>query len=189
MRDIIVHPRQSDLILGSYGRGIFVTNIAPLEEMTDTVLNEDAHLFTTQPTVQRVVWSYGANDYLFGQHQLQTPNEPAGMIIRYYLKTAAPGGATVTIANAAGQEVARVQGGSQAGINQAVWSTRVGGGRGARGGGAPAAGPVSSNPIDQWAPLGDYTVTVTVAGKTLTQTAKISRTQGWSMGIRPEIIR
>jgi hypothetical protein len=82
-----------------------------------------------------------------------------------------------------------VQSGSQAGINQAVWSTRLGGGRGARAGGAPAAGPVSANPIDQWAPLGDYNVTVTVADKTLTQTAKIAKTQGWSMGIRPEIIR
>ena len=199
IRDILVHPRQRDLIVGSYGRGIFVTNIAALEEVTEPVLGEDVHLFATQPTVQRVIWSYGANDYLFGQHQLQTPNETAGMVIRYYLKTAVPGGATVTVTNAAGQEVARVNGGSAAGINQAVWSTRLGGGRGARGGGGPSTGsgrggtaapaPVSANPIDQWAPLGNYTISLTVGGKTLTQTATIAKTQGWSMGIQPQVIR
>lgn len=188
IRDIIVHPRQHDLILGSYGRGIFVTNISALEEITDAVLAEDTHFFATAPTVQRVIWSYGANDYLFGQHQLQTPNEAAGMVIRYYLKTAVPGGAAVTITNAAGQEMARMQGTAAAGINQAVWNTRIGGGRGARGGG-PVGPPASANPIDQWAPLGDYTVTVTVGGKTMTQTAKIAKTQGWSIGLQSTVIR
>ena len=38
IRDIIVHPRQHDLILGSYGRGIFVTNIEALEQLNDAVL-------------------------------------------------------------------------------------------------------------------------------------------------------
>ena len=194
MRDILIHPRQKDLILGSYGRGIFVTNIAPLEEVTDTVLAEDVHFFQTPPTVQRVVWSYGANDYLFGQHQLQTANEPAGMVIRYYLKAAVPNGAVVTITNTASQEVARLTGQSNAGINQVLWNTRLGGGgRGARGGGAgggsTAPAPTSNNPIDQWAPLGNYTVTLAVGGKTLTQTAVIAKTQGWSMGIQPQIIR
>jgi photosystem II stability/assembly factor-like uncharacterized protein len=191
IRDILVHPRQHDLILGSYGRGIFVTNIAALEELNDEVLNEDVHLFKTPPTVQRVIWSYGANDYLFGQHQLQTPNEPNGMVIRYYLKTAIPGGAAIAVTNASGQEVARLQGTSMSGINQVLWSTRLSGGRGARGGGggSTAPAPASNNPIDQWAPLGDYTVTVTVGGKTLTQTATIAKTQGWTMGIQPEIIR
>jgi photosystem II stability/assembly factor-like uncharacterized protein len=196
IRDILVHPRQHDLILGSYGRGIFVTNIAALEEVNSAVLAEDAHLFTTSPTVQRVVWSYGANDYLFGQHQLQTPNEPNGMVVRFYVKTAAPG-ATVVITNAAGQEVARQQVNARAGINQVVWNTRLGGGRGGRGGpaasagqgGARAGGPASANPIDQWAPLGDYTVTLTVAGNTLTQKATIAKTQGWSIGATPQIIR
>ncbi len=113
------------------------------------------------------------------------------MVIRYYLKTATPGGATVTVTNSAGQEMLRTTGSAAAGINQVLWSTRLGGGRGARsgGGGSNAPALASANPIDLWAPLGDYTVTVTVAGKTMTQTAAIAKTQGWTMGVQSQIIR
>jgi hypothetical protein len=43
--------------------------------------------------------------------------------------------------------------------------------------------------LDQLAPLGDYTVSVTVAGRTLTTAGKIVKTQGWSIGQTPTIIR
>ena len=183
VHDMLVHPRDNDLIVGTYGRGIFVTNIEPLQQMTAATLAEDVHLFDTAPVVQRVIWSYGANDYLFGQRQLQTPNAPNGMVIRYYLKDAAPAAALVTIADANGQEVARLEGRATAGINTVVWTTRRGG-AGRRGSGPPAA-----NPLDQWMPLGDYAVTLAVAGKTLTQHAQIAKTQGWSIGAAPQIIR
>jgi hypothetical protein len=154
------------------------------------VLAEDVHLFSIKPTTQRVTWSFGANDYLFGQRHLQTPNEPNGMVIRYYLKTAGSGGASIAIANAAGQEVARLQGGAAAGINTVVWNTRTGGrgagaGASGRGGGATRGGAA----LDQLAPLGDYIVSLTIGGRTLTQKATIAKTQGWSIGQSPTIIR
>ena len=186
VHDLLIHPRQNDLIVGTYGRGIFITNITPLQEMTDATLAEDVHLFATPPTVQRITWSFGANDYLFGQRNFQTPNEPNGMVIRYYLKAADAARATVVITNSSGREVARLQGAASAGLNTVVWNTRLGGAGGGRGaGGAPAGGSV----LDQLAPLGDYTVTLTAAGRTLTQTATIAKTQGWSLGTAPQIIR
>jgi hypothetical protein len=189
VRDLLIHPRQNDLVAGSYGRGIFVTNITPLQEITDAVLASDVHLFKTPPAVQRITWSFGANDYLFGQRNLQTPNEPSGMAIRYYLKTAAPAGATVTITNAAGLEVARLTGRAGAGINSVMWSMRNQGGGGRGAAAAAAQGRGSVNPLDQWTPLGEYTITLEVAGQKLTQTARIAHTQGWSIGGAPQIIR
>ena len=110
-------------MLGTYGRDFWITNVGALQELTDAVLAEDVHLFSIKPTVQRVTWSFGANDYLFGQRHLQTPNEPNGMVIRYYLKTAGAGRATVVITDASNQEVARLQGTATAGINTVVWNT------------------------------------------------------------------
>jgi photosystem II stability/assembly factor-like uncharacterized protein len=190
VHDLAVHPRENDLILGTYGRDFWITNIGPLQELTDAVLAEDAHLFSIKPTVQRITWSFGANDYLFGQRHLQTPNEPNGMVIRYYLKAAATGAASIVVADAAGQEIARLQGGAAAGINSVVWNTRLtgrAGGAGApgRGGGATRGG---AN-LDQLAPLGEYIVSLTVGGKTLTQKATIAKTQGWSIGQSPTVIR
>src|SRR5262249_54860758 len=151
--------------------------ISPLQELTANVLAEDTHLFAIQPTIQRVTWSLGANDYLFGQRHLQTPNDPDGMAIYYYLKDAGSGPVTITVRDSAGKEVGRLIGPSAAGVNRVVWNTRVGGGgRGGRGGGggrgasaganaevegAPGRGE-AANPLDQWMPLGDYKVTLDV---------------------------
>jgi hypothetical protein len=209
VHDLLVHPRDNDLILGSYGRGLWVTNVAPLQELNANVLAEDVHLFSIEPTVQRVTWSFGANDYLFGQRHFQTPNEQNGMAIRYYVKNAGSGSANVVITNAAGQEVARLNGPMAAGINTVLWSTRLGGGGGGRGGragggggaggAAPGAGGgggggggragASGTVLDQLAPLGEYTVTLDVGGRKFTQKAVIAKTQGWTIGPVPQIIR
>jgi photosystem II stability/assembly factor-like uncharacterized protein len=182
VKDLLVHPRENDLVLGSYGRGLFLTDISPLQEMTDAMLAEEVHLFRIEPTVQRVTWSFGANDYLFGQRNFQTPNEPNGMVIRYYLKNPAKSEVGIVIADAKGQQVARLPGRNSAGINTVIWNMRPpGSGRG-RGAG-------TGNVLDRLAPLGEYTVTLELDGSKLTQNASITKTQGWSIGPLPQIIR
>lgn len=181
VKDLVVHPRENDLVLGTYGRGLYITNIAPLQELNDRVLSEDAHLFTIKPTVQRIIWSFGANDYLFGQRNFQTPNEPNGMVIRYYLKNQAPA-ANVIITDAKGQEVAKLPGKAAPGINTVLWTMRAAGAGRGRGAGG--------NATEGWAPLGEYTVTLDLGGKKLAQKASITKMQGWSLGPpAPQIIK
>jgi photosystem II stability/assembly factor-like uncharacterized protein len=200
VHDLLVHPRENDLVIGSYGRGIFIANIAPLQEINDAILASDVHLFRIKPTVQRVIRAFAANDYLFGQRNTQTPNEPNGMAIRYYLKNEAKSKPTITVADSRGQEVARMTGSNLPGINTVVWSTRDRGdqGRGAEGRGAAAGRGEGAgrgftapgvNPLDQWAPLGEYTVTLDVGGQKLTQKGLIVKMQGWSIGAVPQVIR
>jgi photosystem II stability/assembly factor-like uncharacterized protein len=184
VHDLLVHPRDNDLILGSYGRDVWIANIAPLQELTDAVLNEDVHFFSIAPTIERITWSFGANDYLFGQRHLQTPNQTNGMLIRYYLKAPASARASVVVTDASGKEMARLAGANTAGINTVVWDMRLGGG--GRGGGR---GTPTANPLDAWAPLGEYTVTLDVGGKTFVQKGRITHTQGWSLASSPQIIR
>lgn len=182
VHDLVVQPRAGDLILGTYGRGIFITNIEPLEEMTPSMLAEDVHLFAIAPTTQRITRAFGANDYLFGQRNIQTPNEPAGMVIRYYLKHAVNAGATVLITDAAGHEVARLKGSNAAGINTVLWNMRV----------ARAAGAARSrtqNGLEGLVPLGEYNVTLELGDVKLTNHARVAATQGWRIGAVPEIIR
>jgi hypothetical protein len=54
VHDLVIQARQKDLVLGTYGRGIWITNIAPLEELNAAVLAQDVHLFAISDTVQRV---------------------------------------------------------------------------------------------------------------------------------------
>jgi photosystem II stability/assembly factor-like uncharacterized protein len=193
VHDLLVHPRDGDLVLGSYGRGLWVTNVSALQELTPAVLGSDVHLFSIKPTVQRVTWVFGANDYLFGQRHLSTPNEPNGMAIRYYVKTAAGGSASVVVSDSGGQEVARLQGPATPGVHTVVWTTRQTGGRGARGAaagrGAGGGGRGGPPVVELLAPLGEYTVTLEVGGRTLSRKATIAKTQGWPLGAVPQIIR
>ena len=185
VHDVVVHPRDRDLVVGTYGRGVWLTNVAALQELNESVLASEVHMFEVPPTVQRVLWSFGANDYLNGQKYIQTPNGELGMAIRYFLREGAAGPAHITVTNAAGQVVAELVGESGAGIHTVVWSTRRDGefdrGRG-----------VGTDPLgieELWVPLGEYTVTLEVGGRTLTRTAQITKTQGWSLGLQPKVIR
>jgi photosystem II stability/assembly factor-like uncharacterized protein len=204
VHDLLVHPRDNDLVVGSYGRGVYITNINALQQLNEAVLTSEVHLFDVKPVVQRVIRAFAANDYLFAQRNTQTPNEPGGMIIQYYLKAETAAKPVITIANARGEEVAKLNGTGHAGINTARWTTRdrgeaSGGGRGGRGsaetgeggeggGFGRQAGP-GVNVLDQWAPLGEYTVTLDIAGRRLTRKAQIVKLQGWSIGASPQIIR
>jgi hypothetical protein len=183
--DLAVHPREHDLIIGSMGRGVFITNVGPLQELNDAVLAREAHLFDIKPTVQRIPWSFGANDRLFSQRYIQTPNEANGMVIQYYLKSARSDAVNIVVTDFRGTEVARLKGGTAAGINTVVWSMRVQAAAGARGGGGRGG-----SSLDQLQPLGTYLVTLEVGGQKLTQPARITKTQGWVVGTSvPSIIR
>jgi hypothetical protein len=185
VHDLLVHPRDNDLILGTYGRAFWITDVSALQQLNDEVLAADVHLFDIEPTVQRVTWEFGANDYLFGQAQVQTPNPENGMVVRYYLKSDVSGPVSVVIRDASGQEVARLQGENDAGIHSVLWTTRTGTGMGVGG----FQGPAQGNVIDRLAPLGHYTVTLEGAGRRTTKTASIVSTHGWSIGLTPRVIR
>ncbi|GAG05671.1 unnamed protein product, partial [marine sediment metagenome] len=46
VHDLVIHPRDNDLIAGTHGRGIWILDdITPLQQATKKVLEADAHLF------------------------------------------------------------------------------------------------------------------------------------------------
>jgi hypothetical protein len=185
VHDLLVHPRENDLILGSYGRGLWITDIAPLQEMNETILAKDVHLFDIEPRVQRITWSFGANDYLFGDRHIQTPNETNGIVIRYYLKNPMNTAVNITISDPYENVLAKLEGKTTSGINTVVWDMHP---RMTEESGAARLGRMRSV-LARWVPPGEYIVTLEVGEKKLTSKARITHTQGWSIGPRPKIIR
>ncbi|MDH5384462.1 MAG: hypothetical protein OEY18_07130 [Candidatus Aminicenantes bacterium] len=185
VRDILVHPRENDLVMATYGRGLFVTDVSILQEMNEKVLAEDVYLFDIEPKAQRVIRAFGANDYLFGDRHLLTPNEPSGLVINFYLKNQVAEKAKITITDPYGKEIVVLEGRVSAGINSMVWDMRH-----------RAAGQRPGirmqrprGPLTQWIPPGDYVVILEINGKRLTQKAQITKTTGWSIGPFPQVIR
>ncbi|MFM9905514.1 MAG: WD40/YVTN/BNR-like repeat-containing protein [Pyrinomonadaceae bacterium] len=103
--DILIHPRDNDLILGTHGRSIWVMDdITALEQMNQSVLDSKITLFDSRPTVMWRAWS---NKPLTSDKAFLGQNPPNGAMINFYLKDALADKETVaiTIQDAAGATV------------------------------------------------------------------------------------
>ena len=123
--DIAIHPRENDLILGTHGRSIWILDdLAPLEQMSDSVLKSDVFLFDPRPAV---AYRMHLSRYSTGHKYFSGPNPPYGAVISYYLK-AKPGKdqkVTLTVADASGKKIREVEiKNAEAGVNRASWDLR-----------------------------------------------------------------
>lgn len=162
VHDLTVHPRENDLVLGTYGRGIFIGDITHLQELSTAVVEKPLHLFAIEP---RAAYQFRAlgNYHLYGDAFLETPNEPDALVINYYLREKGSGPAQVTVADSGGQVVATLRGAAEPGLNRVLWNMRPPAPGGAGRGGAGGA----------ILPPGDYRVTVAVGGEQQTGIGRI----------------
>jgi len=160
--DMVIHPREQDLVAGTYGRGLWVVDIAPIREMTADILKAP-YLFTVKPRAIRREGALG-NYRLYGDSFPTTPNEPNGLLIYYSLNQDAGAAVSITVADTAGKVVRTLQGPQQAGLHRVASE-----GTGGFGGGGGRGGQQGRVPM----PPGDYIVTLKVGATTLTQPAKV----------------
>jgi len=45
VEDILVHPRENELVIGTYGRGIYKMDISPIQQITEDVFSKELYLF------------------------------------------------------------------------------------------------------------------------------------------------
>ncbi|HZS10551.1 MAG TPA: hypothetical protein VFD58_37325 [Blastocatellia bacterium] len=142
--DILIHPRDNDLIVGTHGRGIYICDdITPLQQLSEKVMLADAHLFDVRPGVE---WLTDATLSRAGggAKNFRGANAPAGTAISYYLKSAPGGDVKITISDVTGKVVRNLTGTKEAGVNRVQWNLRGDppprpAGFGPPGGGAPTA--------------------------------------------------
>ena len=170
--DILVHPRDNDLIVGTHGRGIFILDdITPLQQLSQKVMDSEAHLFEVRPGT---IW---LNDprlgrYWGGAKLFRGANPAPGTAVSYYLKSAPSGDVKIAISDYTGKVVRNITGTKEVGLNRIQWNLRGdppprppgGGGPGGGGGGG---GGGFGNIFNQGLPLeaGTYNLKLTVNGK------------------------
>ena len=139
--DIIVHPREHDLIAGTHGRSIWIIDdITALEQLSDETMKGDNYLFDVRPgtawinDIQKALQVGGAKYY-------HAQNPPPGTSVTYWLKTAASN-VRISIADVTGREVRAIDGPKDAGINRVQWDLRANPpARGGRPGNPPQEAP------------------------------------------------
>lgn len=142
VHDLEVHPRESDLVLGSHGRGLWVLDIAPLEDLTANAMGRG--LVVSAP---RDGWILprGFSQGYTGARGWRAGNAELGAVFWYYLGNDSDEAITVSVEDATGKRLFRHRGKTTAGLHRVVWNPRGGGFGGfggfGRGQGRQPAGP------------------------------------------------
>ena len=181
VHDLLVHPRENDLVVGTYGRGIFVTDITPLREWNAEIFEKEVHLFAVEPKAQRVTRGWG-NYHLYGDRHLSTPNEPNAVAIYYYLKEHPQDGITIDILDAENEVIRQIKASGTKGLNRVLWNMRPT---------PPERQPGQRRFFGRESMVdpGEYTIVLKIGDTEFTQKAVITKRTGWAVGPFPAIIK
>ena len=123
--DLLIHPRDNDLIAATHGRGIWIMDdISALQQTTETVADSDGFLFENRRPGTR--WlsirrgGYGRGDLYF-----RGENPPPGALVHFYLKGTAAGPVTVEISDSTGlRKTTYLLDNPEPGIQRIAWDFR-----------------------------------------------------------------
>lgn len=115
--DMVIHPRDNDLILATHGRGVWILdNLNALQELE---ANKTVQLFSI-PTVQMI--NYTRKGAHVGDMIFRGENPERGAVIDYYLKDAvAKDKISLSIKTLDGELVRKMSADTTMGINRVYW--------------------------------------------------------------------
>jgi photosystem II stability/assembly factor-like uncharacterized protein len=76
--DLVVHPRDHDLVVGTHGRSIYVLNVEPIQELTPVVMQQNVFLFNIKEIKEETRWSRKPRFW-------SRPDDPTILDIFYWL--------------------------------------------------------------------------------------------------------
>jgi photosystem II stability/assembly factor-like uncharacterized protein len=128
IHDIVVHPRENDLILATHGRSIWIFDDATvIQRMNQQILDSSAHLFPVRAGLRYATrfTRYGIGDKVF-----TGPNPSPGATITYYLKDKVDEKTTLKLQvfDRDGKLIQDLERPSrEKGLNRIAWNLRLGG--------------------------------------------------------------
>ncbi len=145
VRDIFVHPRDNDLIIGTHGLSVFILDdIAPLQELGDAVAS-GAWLFNPRPATRYEPWAARFR-FDIGDAVFVGENPEYGASVSFFLavpemsggtdgigrsqpatedSTSAPDSVTVLISGPAGDTVRVLRAERKPGVTRLTWDLRL----------------------------------------------------------------
>lgn len=121
VHDLLIHPRDGDLVIGTHGRGLYTLDVTGLEALTETALKADVVLGKPQTVLNigRTTGSEWEGDKLFVARNTQP-----GTKIFYHLAKK-PGTVKLKVTSADGARSVELTPTSEVGLNVVTWNGRV----------------------------------------------------------------
>jgi hypothetical protein len=181
VRAMVIQARDHDLVVGTFGRAIWITDIAPFEQMSARVLEQPAQLFDVKPgTLYKTRYTYGATiEELNGDMFFRAENPPYGTVITYYLRENAGQEVTLTVKDQSGKIVRSLKGPGAAGLHRVVWDLKREDKVTDEEAKRARVETLSERDALAWVPPGDYTVTLELStGSLKTEVNVLKERQG-----------
>lgn len=137
VHDLIVHPRDGDLIAATHGRSVWILDdITPLQQLDEDVLSADLHLFQSRVATQWKGISRGAtrgHKLFLGRNPLTIEQVPPGnspnqlrnsAALHYYVGEGVSGTISLEISDLSGENVFTAELQARPGINRYYWGMR-----------------------------------------------------------------
>ncbi|MGI8923655.1 MAG: WD40/YVTN/BNR-like repeat-containing protein [Fimbriimonadales bacterium] len=126
VQDLLIHPREGDLVIGTHGRGVYIVNISPLRQLKKEILDKYIHIFAPDRALA-TAFRGSMFDSFAGQSRFVAPNPENGATIAYYLRSAEGGDVKIEILGPDGGVLDEPKGTKNAGVNLVHWNMRSGG--------------------------------------------------------------
>jgi photosystem II stability/assembly factor-like uncharacterized protein len=162
--DLVIHPRDNDLVVGTHGRSILILDdLTPLVDWSSAQQLAAAQLF---PIRRATIFQYWKDTSYRAQAAYAGENPPFGAILTYRLPENADA-AVVAVTNPAGEPVSEFDVPSGAGVHRVTWDLRYRAPAGSGGFGQVAEPANLPQPVGVRGPFvapGPYTVTLSADG-------------------------
>ena len=121
--DLKIHPRDHEVMIATHGRGIWLVDVAPLEQITPKNVGDVATLY-----VPRTAYQWGEGPALglpgngWGQAPLVISAPPYGATISYRLKDSVTGPVKITVNDASGTQLYTTNASAARGVHSVNWA-------------------------------------------------------------------
>jgi photosystem II stability/assembly factor-like uncharacterized protein len=111
VHDVVVHPRENELVVGTHGRSIWIGDVSLIQQLTDSLLGKDVHVFSLKNINVSSRWGQNPNKYdEMPKWEYQIP---------YFVKTT--GKVSIKIQTDKGLVIKELSDDAERGINYAIW--------------------------------------------------------------------
>jgi hypothetical protein len=124
VRDLVVQPRDNDLVLATHGRGIWIIDdITPLRALTPDLLKQDVAFVSARPVQQRIE---GQGGWANGDAVFVGDNPPDAAVINYYQRERHLfGKLKLEVLDASGRVLDEIPASKRPGLNRVTWPMRA----------------------------------------------------------------
>ncbi len=113
--DMMVHPRENELIVGTHGRSVYVTDVKPLQQLKDGAINKAVTAFAPESIRHSARWGEKA----FAWDKV---NEPTVSMLYYCAKDAS---VNIEITDEKNSVIRKLTTNAKAGFNTLTWDVKV----------------------------------------------------------------